>query len=295
MHRYQFRGVLGVACMMAGLGVDALPPPRPRAPEPTVEEIEALAQRCIAAGIDILALGERSRGDGREFKRLAERELAILDVARSSTMSAQDVRDEVERAELTAAADRARGELHRLAYPKRRPGRLVRDAREAAGMSLRELASAAGLAPVDLGDIERCVVLADAPTWARLREALPELPEEQPESTPLPRITDVTLHHSALDTGHPMIRRTIEEAQRREAETERQRYIDRFLHPAGRCTCGGGGAGTCAWCKMDQARQAEEEAAEKARAATLEARRSRRPAQAEQRRAKARKTKRRGF
>lgn len=30
--------------------------------------------------------------------------------------------------------------------------------------------------------------------------------------------------------------------------------VDAMLHPAGRCTCGGGGGGDCEWCKMDQTR-----------------------------------------
>lgn len=30
--------------------------------------------------------------------------------------------------------------------------------------------------------------------------------------------------------------------------------LDGALHPAGRCTCGGGGGGDCEWCKMDQER-----------------------------------------
>ena len=30
--------------------------------------------------------------------------------------------------------------------------------------------------------------------------------------------------------------------------------VDAMLHPAGRCTCGGGGGGDCEWCKMDQVR-----------------------------------------
>lgn len=35
--------------------------------------------------------------------------------------------------------------------------------------------------------------------------------------------------------------------------------VDATLHPAGRCTCGAGGAGgACEWCRMDQARALEE-------------------------------------
>lgn len=65
--------LLGLVSMLATLGTGlAEPPPPPRDPEPTPEELEALAVRCSEAGIDILALGDRSQGDTREFVRLAK-------------------------------------------------------------------------------------------------------------------------------------------------------------------------------------------------------------------------------
>ncbi len=42
-------------------------------------------------------------------------------------------------------------------------------------------------------------------------------------------------------------------------KVKRDAWFDAALHPAGRCTCGGGGGGTCEWCRMDQHRAKREE------------------------------------
>lgn len=57
----------------------AFPASRPRDPEPTHEDIEALVNRCAAAGVDLLELGDRCRRDMAEFVRLAKAALAARD------------------------------------------------------------------------------------------------------------------------------------------------------------------------------------------------------------------------
>lgn len=66
-------------------------------------------------------------------------------------------------------------------------------------------------------------------------------------------------------------------------QIEGARRLGSFLHPAGRCTCGGGGEGTCDWCVMDRRRSAREDRPEL------------RAEQAQRRRKKAAKKARRGW
>lgn len=111
----------------------------------------------------------------------------------------------------------------------RGPGLQIRDARTAARMSLRDLGVRLGIGHVELGEMERNLRPVGPELWAKAREALPALPEAMPPETVRPRAERQVLN------------------------------VDASLHPAGRCTCGGGGGGTCEWCRMDQHRVKREE------------------------------------
>ena len=115
---------------------------------------------------------------------------------------------------------------------RRGPGRQLRDERERVGEPLRVLAAFAGLTSVEVGEIERGLRVPTTDEWASFQICLPELgsmeaPPTEAERSPVARsraeIADLVLH-------------------------------TRLLHPAGRCTCGSGGTGTCSWCRMDKHR-----------------------------------------
>lgn len=155
---------------------------------------------------------------------------------------------------------------------RRGPGRQLRDERERVGEPLRIIAAYTGLTAVEIGEFERGVAVPTPEQWAALQDALPGLGAME-------------------DTGASRMHA----ADRRHEEARATVAMDRFLHPAGRCTCGGGGGGNCEWCVMDRARADKAVAAERNRQETLELRRDLRPKQATARKAKAAKKARRGF
>ena len=75
MNRRPYNGILGLAAMIAGLGVDLTPPP-PREPEPTEAELDAMFAALTAAGIDAGRLAADVHGWPREFMRRGQAELA---------------------------------------------------------------------------------------------------------------------------------------------------------------------------------------------------------------------------
>ena len=167
----------------------------------------------------------------------------------------------------------------------RGPGRQLRDERERVGEPIRILAAYTGLTAVEIGEFERGVAVPTSEQWAQLQDALPglgamEAPTRAVQATAgelrergltLPAdIPDRTRMVVGIDTG-------------------------RSLHPAGRCTCGGGGGGSCEWCVMDRARADKAAAVERNRRETLELRRDLRPQQAAARKTKAARKARRGF
>lgn len=111
----------------------------------------------------------------------------------------------------------------------RGPGLQIRDARTRARLSLRDLGDRLGIGHVELGEMERNLRPVGPDLWAKAREVLPALPEVMPPETVRPRAERPVLN------------------------------VDASLHPAGRCTCGGGDGGTCEWCRMDQHRAKREE------------------------------------
>lgn len=138
--------------------------------------------------------------------------------------------------ELASGSELARlqEETQRLVARQRGPGLQIRDACERARMSLVYLARCLHISHVEFGEYERQIRPVTPELWDRARAILPDLPGAMPPET----------------------------ARRPEAEIERERAaVDAFLHPAGRCTCGGGGTGDCEWCVMDRRR--EEKAARK--------------------------------
>ena len=166
----------------------------------------------------------------------------------------------------------------------RGPGRQLRDERERVGEPIRILAAYTGLTAVEIGEFERGVAVPTSEQWAQLQDALPglgamEAPTRAVQATAgelrergltLPAdIPDRTRMVVGIDTG-------------------------RSLHPAGRCTCGGGGGGSCEWCVMDRAR-ADKEATAARRSASRALRREYRPEQAAARKTKAAKKARRGW
>lgn len=124
----------------------------------------------------------------------------------------------------------------------RGPGLQIRDARTAARMSLRDLGDRLGIPHIELGEVERNLRPVPPKLWIAARAILPGLPEKMPPETARPRT---------------------------KAEQERDRAtMDAFLHPAGRCTCGGGGGGDCEWCVMDRRRALREDRWERRTAAS---------------------------
>ena len=109
------------------------------------------------------------------------------------------------------------------------PGRQLRDERERAGASLRHLVAHTHLSAVELGEIERGILVPTPEQWALLQAALPGLGPMAP-------------------TRFPRIRELLDAKDRR---------LDAALHPTGRCTCAG--EGTCEWCVMDQRREKRED------------------------------------
>lgn len=115
----------------------------------------------------------------------------------------------------------------------RGPGLQIRDARTRARLSLRDLGDCLGIPHVELGEIERNLRPVSPDLWKLARVYLPALPEAMPPET-------APMHQVGQDV---------------------RRILDRYLHPAGRCTCGAGGgdAGTCEWCVMDRRRSLRED------------------------------------
>ncbi len=109
------------------------------------------------------------------------------------------------------------------------PGRQLRDERERAGASLRHLVAHTHMSTVELGEIERGILVPTPEQWALLQAALPGLGPMAPVR--VPRVREL------LDA--------------------KERRLDAALHPTGRCTCAG--EGTCEWCVMDQRREKREE------------------------------------
>ncbi len=81
-----FRGILGAALLLAGLGPDLQPPPRPREPEPepepepTTAELDAMHAALTEAGIDAGRLAADVRGWPAELMRRGRIELTTRDL-----------------------------------------------------------------------------------------------------------------------------------------------------------------------------------------------------------------------
>lgn len=308
MHSRPFRGLLASAALLAGLGVDLTPPPRE--PEPTQAELDALLAQLAAANIDGLALLERCGGYPAEFMRQGLIELAARDLAQQGVMDIAGARDVLEHmSQLPDEAkfdmlDRLGSKIQRHAEKprleitgvggtagylevkgRRGPGLQLRDERERVGEPLRILAQYTGMTSVELGEIERGLRVPTPAQWAALQDALPELGEMEAPPTEAERSPVLTV--GELREGGVV---GLPEHYR---PGMRMQVIDRLLHPAGRCTCFG--EGECAWCKETARKEAEEQRAELARLATKAARQARRTEQRETQKAKARKTKRRGW
>jgi hypothetical protein len=74
------------ALMVAAVNDELSNPAKPRA-EYDPAKLEALMKRCTDAGIDILDLGERCRGDSHTLARMAEAALAKLSQAHSDPLA----------------------------------------------------------------------------------------------------------------------------------------------------------------------------------------------------------------
>jgi hypothetical protein len=247
--RRPFRGVLSAALLLAGLG--SIPTPPPREPEPDQREFDAMLAKLAEAGVDGPALLEQCGGFRHEFMRRGLIELAARDLARQGVYDIASARDILDH--MSQMPDDTRISMfERLGPPKkpipvalpisgkgrvgvlevrgrRGPGRQLRDERERVGEPLRILAAYTGLTTVELGEIERGLRVPTPEQWEALQVALPGLgPMEAPPT----------------------------EAERR--PTIPAEVVDAALHPAGRCTCGGGGTGDCEWCVMDQRRELRE-------------------------------------
>lgn len=109
---------------------------------------------------------------------------------------------------------------------QRRPGPLIRDARERRGWSLRYLAALLMMPEVELGEYERNVDVVPPAKWEDLRRVLGDLlPEVVPAQT----------------------------------APKSRASVDKALHPTGRCTCGPDGGPICQWCECDERRTKREE------------------------------------
>lgn len=134
-----------------------------------------------------------------------------------------------EQGDMTPKIHSVGGTLQIIESTLRGPGLQIRDARERARMSLPYLARCLYISHVELSEIERNIRTVTPELWDRARAILPELPFAVPPET----------------------------AQRPAGELEQERaVVDAFLHPAGRCICGGDG--TCEWCVMDKRRDLRE-------------------------------------
>lgn len=244
-----FRGILGAALLLAGLGPDLQPPPRPREPEepePTTDELDAMHAALTAAGIDAGRLAADVRGWPREFMRRGRIELAARDLTAAGVGDIDRNRAALEQATgLTYAENLALLERVRArAVALGESVFTVRQLREAGvtvtpglpdDMQLRVGAgltiSRDGIPVVELGEIERNIRPVGPALWTKARAVLPALPEVMPPETALPR---------SITGTEPLVFN-----------------VDASLHPAGRCTCGAGGgdAGTCEWCVMDRHRE----------------------------------------
>ncbi len=310
-----FRGILGAALLLCGLGPDLQPPPR--AP-PRPEEIEALAVELTEAGINTLELAEHVGQDLHEFVRVGRQCLGIFKMLLAQgqrvTVVADLVRkhDELVGAIPAAGTERAsrlggdrslaEGPVKFNAEPRfrgqplpvghgtvgflevtgrRGPGRQLRDERERVGEPLRILAAYTHLTVVELSDIERGQAIPTPEQWAALQVALPELGDM--EAPP------ASVERSPVLTVGELRERGVSLPEHYRPEMRMQvgfdsAIIDRALHPNGRCVCMG--EGTCKWCTETARREAEEAAAEKARQTVLAQRQARRPEQVQHRRAK---------
>ena len=269
-----FRGILGAALLLCGLGPDLQPPPR--AP-PRPEEIEALAVELTEAGINTLELTEHVGQDLHEFVRVGRQCLGIFKMLLAQGQRVTVVADLVRKhdelvgaipAEGTERAIRLGGEPPPPGVParfnpeprfrgqplpvghgtvgflevngRRGPGLQLRDERERDGEPLRILAAYTGPTVAEPGEIERGKAVPTPAQWAALQVALPNLgPMEA-----LPTEIDGSRLEIAMED---------------EGRKRQKTQLNRLLHPAGRCTCGVGGfGGTCDWCVMDRRRMLRE-------------------------------------
>ena len=289
-----FRGILGAALLLCGLGPDLQPPPR--AP-PRPEEIEALAVELTGAGINTLELAEHVGQDLHEFVRVGRQCLGIFKMLLAQgqrvTVVADLVRkhDELVGAIPAAGTERAirlggdrslaEGPVRFHAKPRfrgqplpvghgtvgvleirgrRGPGLQLREERERVGEPLRILAAYTHMTVVELSDIERGQAIPTPEQWAALQDALPNLgpmeapPTEAERSPVLPVGDREAAMREAIRPGWAAP--ALARDLRREVDAAR---LERLLHPAGRCTCGVGGfGGTCDWCVMDRRRMLRE-------------------------------------
>jgi hypothetical protein len=213
------------------------------ATEPECEQLLAMVEDDQALAIGALDLAAATRTDVLTAARkiLGDRQAGLVPEAAFANLMGQTVdgrqRREAwfrqqERRVFNTPADRADERLRSRAagapVDQRGPGLLIRDARTAARMSLIDLGARLGIHHVELGEFERHRRPVDAELWVKARAVFPTLPEVMP-----PQQT---------------VRPTVFVG------------VDAALHPAGRCTCGAGGAGgTCEWCVMDQRREKREE------------------------------------
>ena len=192
MHSRPFRGILGAALLLAGLGPDLQPPPR--AP-PRPEEIEALAVELTGAGINMLELAEHVGQDLHEFVRVGRQCLGIFKMLLAQGQRVTVVADLVRKHDELVGAIPAAGTERAIRLGgdrsatagflevtgRRGPGIQLRDERTRVGEPLRILAQYAGMTSVELGEIERGLRVPTSQQWAALQVALPDLgPMEAP-------------------------------------------------------------------------------------------------------------------
>ena len=266
-----FRGILGAALLLCGLGPDLHPPPR--AP-PRPAELEALAVELTGAGINTLELAEHVGQDLHEFVRVGRQCLGIFKMLLAQGQRVTVVADLVRKHDELVGAIPAAGTerairlggdrsattgVHEVTG-RRGPGLQLREERERVGEPLRILAAYTHLTVVELGEIERGLRVPTPEQWAALQDALPDLgpmeapPTEAERSPVLPVGDREAAMREAIRPGWaaPALARDL----RREVDAAR---LERLLHPAGRCTCGVGGfGGTCDWCVMDRRRMLRE-------------------------------------
>lgn len=255
------RGLLGVVAMLAAFGLEGPPPPKP---EVNLGEAEKVMDELHAAGINSLEVMEAA-GDPSKFVETARR-----------CLDAQPL--------LAAMGEPGVTDVGRLLAPSKA---IERD----------EALESAALARV----IDDLPTFHGRPLARRLPDGSitstrPTIDEARRDPDAFARYV-MSDHHPAMTSrphGPVDFKRAGEESRARRAirrtfhsptasDIAAAKRIEAALHPAGRCTCEGAGAGDCDWCVMNRRREAREHRADL------------RDAQAAGRKTSARKKARRGW